>query len=162
VTGRWFSSGSPVSSTIKSDCHDITEILLKMSLNTINQTEPNRVMKRLYIYILPLSYAILDYNSIELLCFHYNGSTVVYFFTSTVHCFGRFFGKSFGLMDCRTIERSDDRAFGLLGYRIIGQSDYRADTMCLNWWHNYMCIMKWRIHSNKTIKETRKERADYF
>jgi hypothetical protein len=29
---------SPVSSTNKTDCHDITEILLKVALNTINQT----------------------------------------------------------------------------------------------------------------------------
>jgi hypothetical protein len=28
VTGRWFSPGTPVSSTNKTDCHDITEILL--------------------------------------------------------------------------------------------------------------------------------------
>jgi hypothetical protein len=31
-------SGSSGSSTNKTDCHDITEILLKVSLNTINQT----------------------------------------------------------------------------------------------------------------------------
>ena len=31
----WFSPGSPVSTTNKSDCHDIDEILLKMVLNTI-------------------------------------------------------------------------------------------------------------------------------
>jgi hypothetical protein len=40
VTGWWFSSGTPVSSTIKSDRHDTTEILLKVALNTINQTKP--------------------------------------------------------------------------------------------------------------------------
>ena len=34
----WFSPGIPVSSTNKTDCHDITEILLKVALNTINQT----------------------------------------------------------------------------------------------------------------------------
>ena len=33
--GRWFSLGSPVSSTKKTDSHDITEILLKVALNTI-------------------------------------------------------------------------------------------------------------------------------
>jgi hypothetical protein len=32
VEGQWF---SPVSSTIKTDRHDITEILLKVALNTI-------------------------------------------------------------------------------------------------------------------------------
>ena len=31
--GQWFSSGTPVSSTNKTDCHDITEILLKLALN---------------------------------------------------------------------------------------------------------------------------------
>jgi hypothetical protein len=36
-TGWWFSSGTPVSSTNKTDRHDITEILLKVALNTINQ-----------------------------------------------------------------------------------------------------------------------------
>jgi hypothetical protein len=36
ATGRWFSSGTPVSPTNKTDHHDITEILLKVALNTIN------------------------------------------------------------------------------------------------------------------------------
>jgi hypothetical protein len=36
VTGRWFSSGTLVSSINKTDHHDITEILLKVALNTIN------------------------------------------------------------------------------------------------------------------------------
>jgi hypothetical protein len=35
-TGRWFSPGTPFSSTNKTDRHDITEILLKMVFNTIN------------------------------------------------------------------------------------------------------------------------------
>jgi hypothetical protein len=39
VTGRWFSPGTPVSSTNKTDCHDITEILLEVALNTINLTK---------------------------------------------------------------------------------------------------------------------------
>jgi hypothetical protein len=36
LTDQWFSLGTPVSSTNKSDCHDITEILLKVVLNIIN------------------------------------------------------------------------------------------------------------------------------
>jgi hypothetical protein len=36
--GRWFSPGTPVSSTNKTDHHDITEIWFKVALNTINQT----------------------------------------------------------------------------------------------------------------------------
>ena len=39
VTGLWFSAGTPVSSTNKTDRHNITEILLKVALNTINQTK---------------------------------------------------------------------------------------------------------------------------
>jgi hypothetical protein len=37
-TSRWFSPGPPVSCTNKTDRHDITEILLKVALNTIKQT----------------------------------------------------------------------------------------------------------------------------
>jgi hypothetical protein len=35
--GRWFSPGTPVSSTTKTGRHDIAEILLKVALNTKNQ-----------------------------------------------------------------------------------------------------------------------------
>ena len=38
MTGQWFSPGTRVSSTNKTDHHDITEILLKMALNTITLT----------------------------------------------------------------------------------------------------------------------------
>jgi hypothetical protein len=34
-TDQWFSPGTPVSSTNRTDCHNITEILLKVALNTI-------------------------------------------------------------------------------------------------------------------------------
>ena len=37
ATGRWFSPGTPVSSTNKTDRHDIAEILLKVALNTRTQ-----------------------------------------------------------------------------------------------------------------------------
>ena len=42
ATGWWFSSGTPVSSTNKTDRHDIAEIMLKVALNT-NKTKPNRL-----------------------------------------------------------------------------------------------------------------------
>ena len=42
--GRWFSPGTPVFSTNKTDRHDITGILLKVALNTINQPTINGVM----------------------------------------------------------------------------------------------------------------------
>jgi hypothetical protein len=38
ATGRWISPGPPVSSIKKTDRPDITEILLKVVLNTIKQT----------------------------------------------------------------------------------------------------------------------------
>jgi hypothetical protein len=41
VTGEWFYPGTPVSSTNKTDRHDVTEILLKVALNPINQTNHN-------------------------------------------------------------------------------------------------------------------------
>ena len=41
VTCRWFSSGILVSSTNKTDRHDITEISLKVSLKTINHILKN-------------------------------------------------------------------------------------------------------------------------
>jgi hypothetical protein len=44
ATGWWFSPGNLVSSTNKTDCHDINEILLKVVLNTMaltsNSMEP--------------------------------------------------------------------------------------------------------------------------
>ena len=36
--GRWFSPGTPTSSTTKTGRHDIAEILLKVALSTINQS----------------------------------------------------------------------------------------------------------------------------
>jgi hypothetical protein len=38
ATGQWFSLGTPVSSTNKTDCHNIAEILLKVALSTITLT----------------------------------------------------------------------------------------------------------------------------
>jgi type II secretory pathway component HofQ len=38
VTGQWFSAGPPVSSTNKTDRHNINEILLKVVLSTTKQT----------------------------------------------------------------------------------------------------------------------------
>ena len=40
VTGRLFSQCTPISSISKTDHHNIPEILLKVALNTINQTKP--------------------------------------------------------------------------------------------------------------------------
>jgi hypothetical protein len=59
VTGRWF---SPVSSTNKTDRHDITEILLKMALKTI---KPNQTDSAVY-YCVSLLY--LFFINIDNVC----------------------------------------------------------------------------------------------
>ena len=41
--GRWFSPGTLASSTTKTGCHDIVEILLKVALNTKNQIKSNKM-----------------------------------------------------------------------------------------------------------------------
>jgi hypothetical protein len=38
VAGQWFSPGTPVSSTNKTDCYEITKIWLKVALITITLT----------------------------------------------------------------------------------------------------------------------------
>jgi hypothetical protein len=46
--GRWFSPGTPASSTTKTGRHDIAEILLKVALSTINQIESNRANNSIF------------------------------------------------------------------------------------------------------------------
>jgi hypothetical protein len=43
--GRWFSPGTPASSTTKTGHHDIAEILLKVALNTKNQNQKSKLME---------------------------------------------------------------------------------------------------------------------
>jgi hypothetical protein len=42
--GRWFSPGTPASSTTKTGHHDIAEILLKVALNSKNQIKSNHLL----------------------------------------------------------------------------------------------------------------------
>ena len=37
ATGQWFSPGAPVSSTNKSEHHDLTEILFKVALSVVSR-----------------------------------------------------------------------------------------------------------------------------
>ena len=53
ATGRWLSPGPRVSFTNKSDRHDITEILLKVALNTAKQTNKNLNTIKTFLIILP-------------------------------------------------------------------------------------------------------------
>ena len=48
ATGRWFSPGTQVSSTNKIDRHEITEMVLKVALNTITLTLLNIYILQLY------------------------------------------------------------------------------------------------------------------
>ena len=50
AAGRWFSPGTPVSSTNKTDRHNATEILLKVALNTITLTQILMPMNKKYFY----------------------------------------------------------------------------------------------------------------
>ena len=43
MVGLWFPPGTPVTSTNKTDHHDITEILLKVALNAIRQTNKQTI-----------------------------------------------------------------------------------------------------------------------
>jgi len=47
--GRWFSLGTPSSSTTKTGRHDIAEILLKVALKTKNQSINHPLMLNLWI-----------------------------------------------------------------------------------------------------------------
>jgi hypothetical protein len=42
--GRWFSPGTPVSSTTKTGRHDVAEILLKVALNTKKSNPTNQII----------------------------------------------------------------------------------------------------------------------
>jgi hypothetical protein len=49
ATGQWFSLGTPISYAIKTERHDITEILLKVALKTIYQNQ-NQTM---FVIVMP-------------------------------------------------------------------------------------------------------------
>jgi len=48
--GRWFSPGTPVSSTTKTGRNDIAEILLKVALNTKIQIQIHHIFSKTYIH----------------------------------------------------------------------------------------------------------------
>jgi hypothetical protein len=60
ATGGWFSPGTPVDSTNKTDCHDITKILLKLALNTLKRTK--KLCNIVISTICPLNRDIYDNN----------------------------------------------------------------------------------------------------
>jgi hypothetical protein len=68
ATGRWFSPDTLISSTNKTDHHDIAEILLKVALNTIT---PNPCMGNCLLFK-------LVYYCFCLICTHFL-TTLIYF-----------------------------------------------------------------------------------
>ena len=64
ATGRWFSPGPPASSTTKTGRYDIAEILLKVVLNTINQST---FIKHNVTNIISLDWMLKSYLTIQLL-----------------------------------------------------------------------------------------------
>ena len=83
VTGQWFSPGPPVSSTNKTDSHDITEILLKVALNTIKQTKKQAYHSETSFHgcahdVVVQSVSVNDFRKIVVFCssdflYQYNG-----------------------------------------------------------------------------------------
>jgi hypothetical protein len=67
ATGRWFSLGTPVSSTNKTDGHDITEILLNVALGTITKTtDLLQATDKLLSHSVVLSTPVLEQQSTEI------------------------------------------------------------------------------------------------
>ena len=58
VSDLRFSTGTPVSSTDKTDCHDIAEILLEVPLNTIKQTNKQCNLTIFISWICPNYYSL--------------------------------------------------------------------------------------------------------
>jgi hypothetical protein len=89
ATGQWFSPCTPVSFSNKTDRHDITEILLKVALNTINQTKPINSVKmssqiNMYLFgILKLLFLLILINNS--LCRRLRNSTLIFKQYTTVH-----------------------------------------------------------------------------
>jgi hypothetical protein len=69
VTGQWFFPGTLLSSTNKADCHNITEIMLKVALNTIT----------LALHISPFIYVILFLYPFTYNHFHCDFETLSFF-----------------------------------------------------------------------------------
>ena len=62
VAGQWFSPGPPVSSTNKTGRHDITEIFLKVTSNTIKQTNNLYLLYNTFFVFIRLFLFSSEYN----------------------------------------------------------------------------------------------------
>ena len=66
--GRWFPPDTPASSTTKTGPHDIAEILLKVALNTKNQSTNQLIFFSLWSYSYPI-YSSWDLECKRGICF---------------------------------------------------------------------------------------------
>jgi hypothetical protein len=60
--GRWFSPGTPTSSTTKTGRHDIAEILLKVVLNT---KKSNKINQIILLTVLKVYDTVVESNKIK-------------------------------------------------------------------------------------------------
>ena len=85
--GRWFSTGTPISSTNKTDCLDIIEILLKVVLNTITLTSLCQYLYHIYSLLhkthLYASICTIIYSLQHKTHFHASKCMVLYIFSLT-------------------------------------------------------------------------------
>ena len=65
ATGQWFSPGTPVSPTNKTDRHDIAEILLKVALNIINPNQNPSHLQAVFPSTLVLLTLVLHFGRDE-------------------------------------------------------------------------------------------------
>ena len=85
AAGQWFSPGPPVSSTNKTDRHDITEILLKVALNTIKPTNQSFLSDLLYIGSYPPRININRQKCIYLTYMYWARPGIPWSFTRYIH-----------------------------------------------------------------------------
>ena len=75
-TGRWLSLSTPVSFTNKTDCHETTETLLKVALNTIivNSYLYYIVLLNIDLFLSYLfvhfSYGVISWNANDFICWY--------------------------------------------------------------------------------------------
>ena len=67
ATGQWFSQRPPVSSTNKTDRHDRTEILLKVTLNTIKHTNKQSTFCLNALILFQYMYMLATIDSVDVI-----------------------------------------------------------------------------------------------
>ena len=74
VAGRWFSPGTPVSSTNKTDHNDINEILLKVALNTKTQIHSIQLFMEEYLCLVKFLFLALRQWHFRVFFYSYSAS----------------------------------------------------------------------------------------